>query len=91
MTGLDFFVIRWCCLASGWDVGPVSHYQLLCMKHLPIANGLSLEADVYKSILPWLLQLESCSSQVMCVMSSQIMSQVEFKSCSMRFIGGASF
>ena len=56
-----------------------------------IANGLSLGADVYKSILPWLLLFESCSSQVMCVMSSQVMSQVEFKSCSMRFIGGASF
>ena len=40
MTGLDFFVIRWCCLAGGWDVGPVSDYQRLCMMHLPIANGL---------------------------------------------------
>ena len=91
VTGLDFFVIRWCCLASGWDVGPVSDYQLLCMKHRPIANGLSLDADVYKSFLPWLLLFESCSSQVMCFMSSQVMSQVELKSCSMCFIGGASF
>ena len=91
MTGFDFFVIRWRCLASGWDVGPVSDYQLLGMKHRPIASGLGLEADVYNSILPWLLLFESCSGQVMCFMSSQVMSQVEFKSCSMRFIGGASF
>ena len=59
-TGFDFFIIRWCCRASGWDVGPVSDYQLLCMKHRPMANGLSLDADVYKSILPWLLLFESC-------------------------------
>ena len=69
----------------------MSDNQLLCMKHLPIANGPSLEAEVYKSILPWLLLFESCSSQVMCVMSSQVMSHVEFKSCSMRVIGVASF
>ena len=68
----------------------MSDYQLLGMKHLPVANGLSLEADVYKSILLWLLLFESCSSQVMCVLSSQV-SQVELKSCSMCFIGGASF
>ena len=55
VTGLDFFVIRWCCLASVWGVGPVSDYQLLCMKHLPITSGLSLPAVVYKSILLRLL------------------------------------
>ena len=62
VTGFDFFVIRWCCLASGWDVGPMSDYQLLCMKHLPLTNGPSLEADVCNSILPWLLL--SCSMHV---------------------------
>ena len=67
MTGLDIFVIRWCCLASGWDVGPVSDYQLLGMKHLPLTNGRSLEADVNKSILPWLLL--SCSMRVIGVAS----------------------
>ena len=67
MIGFDFFFIRWWCLASGWDVGPLSDYQPLCMKHLPLTNGLSLEADVYKSILPWLLL--SCSMRVIGVAS----------------------